>query len=60
MFMLAFSAPFVCVILLHNLFFPPFGATKANDQYCSSLYEFVFVWAYPYPQTIRDLFLQLR
>ena len=32
MLMLAFSAPFVRLILLHNLFFPPFGVTQANDH----------------------------
>ena len=34
-FKLAFSAPFVRVILLHNLFFPPFGVTRADDHITS-------------------------
>ena len=32
MFILAFSAPFVCLIFLHYLFFPFFGVTHANDH----------------------------
>ena len=30
--LLAFSAPFVCFILLHILSFPPIGVTRANDH----------------------------
>ena len=42
-FMLAFSGLFGCLILLHNLFFPPFGVTRENNSSlsmtlnCSSL-----------------------
>ena len=34
-FVLAFSAPFVRLILLHNLCFSPFGVTQANDHITS-------------------------
>ena len=35
MFMLAFGTPLACLILLHNLIFPPFGVTWANDNISS-------------------------
>ena len=37
-FIKAFSAPFVCLILFHNLFFPSFGVTQANDHTTSHLW----------------------
>ena len=49
-FMLAFSVPFLCLILLHNLFFPPFGVTlgvtRVNNHITSH------PWCLPYKNNV--------